>query len=442
MNVSSFMGLQTTLRGLLAQQRGLDVTSHNIANASTVGYTRQEATLVAADALQVGAGGAGDYLGQGVEVDAYRRLRDGFLDLQYRGQATAQNQASTTASALTNIETGLAEPGENGINALLGRFWSAWSDVANNPESGPAKQALIGSAESLATAVRGLDARMVDVAAQADVEYGQLTSASGPIVAAGREIAAMDKAIADAVAAGRAPNDLLDRRDALLDQLSAYGQVSVTDLGNGSIRVQFGDSAAPPLTDGSAFGWGDPTAAGWTAPAMTAPGGRLGALLGVTPQVAAYRAQLNDVVAGLRDSVNAIHGTTPPFFTATAGSEASTLALGVTALTVRTGTGGAGSNDLALAIAGLRGGATDDGYADLVGRIGADTANMRRQRDTGRVLMEAADGRRQELSGVSMDEEMVNMVRFQRGYQASARVMSTVDEMLDTLINRTGRVGL
>lgn len=442
MNVSSFMGLQTTLRGLLAQQRGLDVTSHNIANASTVGYTRQEATLVAADALQVGAGGAGDFLGQGVEVDAYRRLRDGFLDLQYRGQATAQNQASTTASALTNIETGLAEPGENGINALLGRFWSAWSDVANNPESGPAKQALIGSAESLATAVRGLDARMVDVAAQADVEYAQLTSASGPIVAAGREIAAMDKAIADAVAAGRAPNDLLDRRDALLDQLSAYGQVSVTDLGNGSVRVQFGDSTAPPLTDGSAFGWGDPTAAGWTAPAMTAPGGRLGALLGVTPQVAAYRAQLNDVVAGLRDSVNAIHGTTPPFFTATAGSEASTLALGVTALTVRTGSGGVGSNDLALAIAGLRGGATDDGYADLVGRIGADTANMRRQRDTGRVLMEAADGRRQEISGVSMDEEMVNMVRFQRGYQASARVMSTIDEMLDTLINRTGRVGL
>ena len=445
MNVSSFMGLQTTLRGLLAQQRGLDVTSHNIANAGTVGYTRQEATLVAASPLAIGASGTasnnGQYLGQGVEVDAYRRLRDGFLDLQYRGQATAQNQASTTASALTNIETGLAEPGENGINALLGRFWSAWSDVANNPESGPAKQALIGTAEALTTAVRALDTRLTDVAAQANLEYTQLTAASGPIVAAGREIAAMDKAIADAVAVGRAPNDLLDRRDALLDELSAYGQVSVTDLGNGSIRVQFGDSAAP-LTDGSSFGWGDPTAAGWTAPAMTSPGGRLGGLLGVTPQVAAYRAQLNGVAADLRDSVNAVHGTTPPFFTATAGSEASTLALGVTALTVRTGTGGTGSNDLALAIAGLRGGAADDGYADLVGRIGADTANMRRQHDTTRALMDAADGRRQELSGVSMDEEMVNMVRFQRGYQASARVMSTVDEMLDTLINRTGRVGL
>ena len=105
MNVSSFMGLQTALRGLLAQQRGLDVTAHNLANANTVGYTRQEASLVAAEPLALQAGalsdGAGAYLGQVVEVEAYRRLRDTFLDLQYRGQNMALGGHETTARALT-----------------------------------------------------------------------------------------------------------------------------------------------------------------------------------------------------------------------------------------------------------------------------------------------------------------------------------------------------
>jgi flagellar hook-associated protein 1 FlgK len=446
MNVSSFMGLQTTLRGLLAQQRGLDVTTHNIGNANTVGYTRQEATLVAANAMQLGASGtasgSGAYLGQGVEVEEYRRLRDGFLDVQYRGQAMAHNQYAATAGTLATVEAGLAEPGANGINALLGKFWSAWSDVANNPESDPAKQALIGNAQSLVSAIKTLDTRLSDVATQATAEYGRIMNASGPVVAAGKELASIDKAISDAVTAGRAPNDLLDRRDTLLDDLATYGQVSVTDLGNGSIRVQFGDSTAAPLTNGSAFGWGDTTAAAWAPPAMTAPGGKLGALIGVGPQIASYRAQLNGVAASLATNVNAAHGTSPSFFTVTAGAEASTLSLGATALTVRTGSSGSGSNDIALAIAGLRGGTADVAYSDLIGRIGSDTANAERQRDTTAALVQTADARRQELSGVSMDEEMTNMIRFQRGYQASARAMSTVDELLDTLINRTGRVGL
>ena len=447
MNISSFMGLQTTLRGLLAQQRGLDVTTHNIGNANTVGYTRQEATLVAATPLTLGSGGTaathnGGFLGQGVEVEDYRRLRDGFLDLQFRGQNTALNQHTATASALRDVESALAEPGENGINALLGKFWSAWNDVAKNPESGPAKQALIAQAESLTSAINGLDTRMANIATQATAEQARILGPTGPVVAAGKQIAALNSAISEAVSAGRSPNDLLDRRDNLLDQLSAYGQVSVTDLGNGSIGVQFGD-AATPLTNAAGFAWGDTSTPGWTAPAMTAPGGQLGALAAVGPQIAAYRTQLNDIAINLRDGVNAIHGTTPAFFTAALGSEASTLAVAATAATVRTtAAGGAGGNDIALAIAALRGKGADQAYADLVGRIGADSYSVQRQRDTSAALVQAADGRRQEISGVSMDEEMAGMIRFQRGYQASARAMSTVDELLDVLINRTGRVGL
>ena len=437
MNVSSFMGLQTALRGLLAQQRGLDVTAHNLANANTVGYSRQEAALVGADPLRLSSGavssGAGALLGTGVEVQAYRRLRDTFLDVQYRGQNMSLGSNETTARALASVEAALNEPGDDGIGALLGQFWSAWGDVANYPESQPARQALVGHADTLATAIRTLDARLAAVAADATAEYAQITGANGPIAAAATEIQRLNVMIESAVQAGRAPNDLFDRRDVLLDELSQYAQVSVTDLGSGSIRVNFGDAAAP-LVDGTApVNWPQ---------ALTAPGGRLGALIDLGPKTTAYRNQLDAFAAQLVTSVNAIHSP-PAFFTATVGAEASDISVAVGAAAVRPGsTGAAGSNDLALAIAALRGGAADQRYADLVGTIGADAASVNRQLQTSQALVDAADTRRQEVSGVAMDEEVTNMIRFQRGYQASSRVMTTLDEMLDVLINRTGRTGL
>jgi flagellar hook-associated protein 1 len=105
-------------------------------------------------------------------------------------------------------------------------------------------------------------------------------------------------------------------------------------------------------------------------------------------------------------------------------------------------TGAPGANDRALAVAALRGKTADGQYAALVTRIGGDLRNARREEENARVLTNAVDDRRQSVSGVSMDEEMSNLVRFQRGYQASARALSTMDEVLDLLINRTGRVGL
>jgi flagellar hook-associated protein 1 FlgK len=122
--------------------------------------------------------------------------------------------------------------------------------------------------------------------------------------------------------------------------------------------------------------------------------------------------------------------------------------LAVTASTVRAsmigapGPAPAGANDVALAVSKLRGGAADNAYANLVARIGGDARTANQQQATAQALVSQASDRRQSVSGVSMDEEMSNMLRFQRGYQASARAMSTMDEMLDTLINRTGRVGL
>src|SRR4051794_20729523 len=131
MSISTFVGIQTSLRGLLAQQRALDVTGHNIANASTVGYTRQEAALAATTPLTVTAGGVaqGGSLGTGVDIQSYRRVRDQFLDLQYRGQSMQLGEQTTRSSGLQDVELAFAEPGENGIANALDEFWGAWSDV-------------------------------------------------------------------------------------------------------------------------------------------------------------------------------------------------------------------------------------------------------------------------------------------------------------------------
>src|SRR3954449_11097086 len=121
MPVSSFFGMQTSLRGLLAQQRMLDTTGHNIANASTKGYSRQEATLAASTALQLTVNGSanatGAHLGTGVDVQGFRRVRDQFVDSQFRAQNTNLSDWQARAETLDSAEMSLSEPGDNGVNA-------------------------------------------------------------------------------------------------------------------------------------------------------------------------------------------------------------------------------------------------------------------------------------------------------------------------------------
>jgi flagellar hook-associated protein 1 len=429
MSISSFMGLETSLRGLLAQQRALDVTTHNIANADRPGYTRQEAVMAAADAIDVAGSGGVAQLGQGVDVSAYRRMRDGFADLQFRAANMTYGDGSTRASMLGQVDDAFGEPSDTGLNAALSKFFDSWDALASNPESSAARQVVVSTATALASTFSALDGRIASIGANAAAEYSDITSAGGAVMTAAAELQRLNVSIRDAVQGGGSPNDLLDRRDEILDGLSLLGQVSVTNQGNGMISVQFG-GATSDLVDASNVV--NPPVG------MTAPGGKLGALLGVQASIAGYRTSLDAVASQLATAVNTAHGA--PFF---AGSTASGLSVAVTAAGVQTtSTGAPGSSELARAVAALRGGASSTGYADIVHVMGADASTAQRAGQTGKALVDSADSRRQSTNGVSLDEEMTNMVRFQRGYQAASRMMSTMDEMLDTLINRTGRVGL
>lgn len=461
MPISTFFGMQTSLRGLLAHQRALDVTGHNVANASTPGYSRQEAVMGASIPMWVPAGikqdGTGAQIGSGVDVLDYRRIRDGFLDVQYRAQASVLGDASTKSRALEGVELSLAEPGDNGLSVQLGKLWSAWSSVANDPSSVPARQALVDQAKTVAAAFGDLDRQLGTIAQQARDEYASLTAYNpaagtyGDVASIATELAQVGEAIRSATTANQQPNDLLDKRDGLLDRLAKLGSVSVIETGGGGIRVLFGNTGVPLVDDTLTNNPATPGDERVTWPqTLTAPGGKLGGLLTMSAEpggtIAGYRTELAATAQALATSVNDLHRQGPgalDFFAYDPAQGASGLTVIRTPGTVTPGRlGAAGANDLALEIAALRGGVADGRYTGLVARIGSEVRQVVRQEANSEVLVRAVQDRKDSVAGVALDEEMTNLVRFQRGYQAAARTLSTMDELLDTLINRTGRVGL
>ena len=449
MSISTFTGIQTSLRGLLAQQRALDVTSHNIANASTVGYTRQEATLAASAPLPVytSGGATAGALGTGVDVQSYRRVRDQFLDLQYRGQNMTLGDQSARSDALSQVELSFNEPGDNGIANALEKFWDAWGDVTNGPEGAAARQTLVDDARDVTQRINDLQASLAGARQRAQDEYVSLTQPGGQINQMRSELASTLNAIRSAEMTGSQPNDLYDRRDLLLDQLSTMGQVSVTQSPGGSVDISLGGVTIVDADDTT----GVATVPAGAFPHRGSPtGGKLGALISLGwpgGPIDSYQTELAAMAQSLSDSVNAVYGATGTnFFTFGVGTsglpEIKLNEPAISSTTVVGGLGGQSDNSLALAISNLRGGDADKRYQQLVTRMGNEVAQASRSQATARVLTDNLSDRRESVSGVSLDEEMTNIIRFQRAYQASARAMSTTDEMLDTLINRAGRVGL
>src|ERR1044071_4773940 len=142
MTIPAFSGLNTALRGVQAHQSALDVTSHNISNVDTDGYTRQQVVLGAAPALLIDSikqDGTGAQLGQGVDLLQYRRIREDFLDLQFRTQNTVASQSETAARRLTTAQSLLGTNTANDLGQQLDKFWTAWSTLASNPSSQAAK---------------------------------------------------------------------------------------------------------------------------------------------------------------------------------------------------------------------------------------------------------------------------------------------------------------
>jgi len=436
MSIPTLQGLQTALSGLLAEQQALDVTGNNIANANTEGYTRESATLQSNLPITIPATnpttGQGAQLGTGVSVANIARVRNTYLDAQYRAQNSALSGASTQSEELAQAQSAFNEPSSAAIASQLSTFWNAWSNLADSPTSEAAKQAVVAAGEQLATTFNELSAQLSTIAGQAGEQYKALTGAGGEVEDIATQIAQLNGQIKLAEEAGQQPNDMLDRRDLLLDKLSGLANVTVTEEPDHTDTVTFGD-AAEPLVEG--------THVDWPQELTEAAGGQLGALLGLTgPKGALTTLQtgLDGVAETLAGSVN--EQLSKPFFS---GKGAAALTVAVNAEEVQASTGAApGGNKAALAVAALRGGAAEEGYATLVEQLGSDVRTAKDDATNLQTTVTAINDQRQAVSGVSLDEEMTNLITFQRGYQASARTLTAMDDMLETLIEHTGTVGL
>jgi flagellar hook-associated protein 1 FlgK len=468
MAISTFTGLETALRGLMAQQQALDITGQNITNASTPGYTRQTVSLATTPELQTAPGVE---LGTGVTVTGYQRVRDAFLDVQYRAQSMLQGSAQASEDGLGQVENVINEPSSTGLNSLLSAYWSAWQTVSNQPQDMAARQSLVEAATSLTQGFNGISSQLSTIQSQTSQNIA-LTVAQAN--SDGATIQKLNAAIATATAAGDSPNDLLDQRDSALDDLSSLGSVSAVNNSDGTVTVSFDGVTLADATNaytlsvsGTTISNNKPTP---ETASVSATNGKLGALINLSgTTIPGYQSTLNTIASTLITQTNAIQAggndvngvahaggygldgsTGVDFFS---GSDASDIAVNVTAAQVAAASTASapGDNTNALAMANIQtdttlaplNGATIDGaYDQLVTTIGSDSQSAQRSTSNANVIVQSIQNQRDSVSSVSMDEEMTNLVKYQQGYQASARALTTMDDVLELLITRTGRVGL
>ncbi len=436
MSIPTLQGLQTALSGLIAEQTALDTTGSNIANANTEGYSRETALLEPNPPISIPAistlTGQGAQLGTGVGVANITRVRNDYLDAQYRTQNSALSAAGTQSEMLQQAQAAFNEPTSAGIATRLSAFWSAWNSLADAPTSEAAKEGVVAAGEQLTAAIKAVSGQLSTLSTQAGEHFNALAGAGGEVEDDAQQIAQLNGQIRLAEEAGQTPNDMLDRRDLLLDKLSALGNVTVAEQPDHTDTVSFGD-AAKPLVEG--------TTVNWPQKITEAAGGELGALLGLTGPKGALtglQTSLNGVAEALAGTVNGL--LAKPFFS---GASAATLAVAVTAPEVQaSGSKAPGGNEVAQAIAALRGGTAEQDYSTLIEKLGSDVQSAKDEQANLQTTVTAINDQRQSVSGVSLDEEMTNLITFQRGYQASARTLTAMDEMLDTLIEHTGTAGL
>lgn len=473
--MSTFSGLNTAYTALNAARQGLDVVGQNIANVNTEGYTRQRVvTSSISGVAQTGALSHGTKPGQGVSVDGIARLGDLFVDSKVRNSAAAAGFWNVRASALGSLEGILQEPGENGISAQLSEFWAAWQDVSNRAGE-PASASVLLEQSGVLTS------RIGKAYTEIESEWSGMRARTGGMVSelnnAAQQVADLNGRIRAATAAGGSVNELLDKRSTLTATIAALAGGTARETADGTVEVLIGGNA---IVSGDTFrpvtvvgglrmedGLADAVRLEWAhrpGTSIALDGGELAASVAVlapsdgngTGGVFAEAAQsLNTFATTLADQVNTIHrgGTTSggdtgmDFFDFTDGMPA---ARGLTVVPkdmsgIASGAPGAGAYDGSIADAIAQIGINPDGpdslWSSFVTGIGVASRTAVQQSALADISANAAVGAQLSASAVDMDEENINMLTHQMAYQGAARMMTAVDEMLDTLINRTGLVG-
>jgi flagellar hook-associated protein 1 len=453
--VSLSGSLFTAVNALEVDQGALAVTSNNIANANTPGYSREVANLEEAPAVTYGS----LQFGTGVELANVQGIRDNVLQLRLNQEAQTEGKLNTFVNGMNQVQPVFNETAGSGLQSLISQFFGAWQTLSSDPTNAGERQAVIADGQDLAAGFNQTAQALVTQGQSADQGVVDTVNQINGLTT---QIAQLNQQIFAATNGGATPNSLLDQRATLINQLSQdvdlqtipadATSITLTTSG-GTVLVAGAQSFNLSAQTNSTTGYQDIYAQGSDITSTITSGNLAGYLQMRDTEVPALASSLDTLAAGIANAVNtqstagfdANGNAGTNFFVAPTGTAGAALNLSV-AITIpsqvaASSDGTAGDNGNATAIANLQNqsivaGETPIGYyAALVAKVGNDTANASSSLSGEQLLIQQLQDQQNSESGVSLDEEGANLELYQNAYDAAARVATTVQSLMQTAIN-------
>lgn len=458
-------GFEIGRKSLQAQQVAMQVTGNNIANINTAGYTRQRAVMSTACPTNTSAG----MVGTGVDVTDIETVRDRFLEMRVSQGLQKSSKEDGLYSTLEQVQA-LFNLGEKGLQEGIGRFFNSFSTLAMNPESTSLRNSVVSAAQNLSSLMQSSSQQLEDIRVNVN---SSVVDTVNQINSLGENIAELSANILSAENLGNQASSLRDQRNELLNKLSELIDINYYEAEDGTFSVSVASGytfvtgsfvnsltaeATPP--DGMVN-----IMSGANNITDRISGGKLAGLIEARDTtIPTYQTDLDTLAYGIIDQVNTVHalGTDlydPPtsptvdFFTPVAAVDGAAAAFTINPTIVNdikyiaAGRSGApGDNANALAIAELANEKLMDGntetfaeaFSSLQFRIGTDVQSTKSRLDTQSVLLTQVQNQRDATSAVSLDDEAIDLMKFQRAYQASAKYVNTIDSLLGDLIAKIG----
>lgn len=446
-------------KALRANQLGLTVTGQNIANVNNPTYSRQEVVLTSvAPSVNLASSPGG-----GVDVTAIQAAKSEFIDSRLRTETSINGRLAAQQQALTPLDTVFNDSGTGGINSALNTFFSAFRNLDVNPTSTALRTNVIESASVLGSAFSATRSRLNDIQSQTDKllqgEVGNVNSLLD-------EIAKLNTQIGNAENSNVNNNELVDQRNNLLNQLSEHIDINITKNEDSSLTVSLSDGKALVLNDKVFQLQANPTPPNGlttiTLNGQTANinNGKIKGLLDGIGQIGTKISDLDNLANAVANRVNTLHqtgidlngNTGGAFFVSSNGNAISAANLSVSSsikanprlLAAAEAGKGSGDGTNARQIANLltdnnsqvgsRTGSFSGIYSSFVAEAGQALKSTQDSLSTQQAILAQTSEQRNAFSGVSLDEETVNLLRYQRAFEAAARFLKVSDEITKTIL--------
>jgi flagellar hook-associated protein 1 len=457
----SISGLLSTAReSLNVNQMAIDITGGNIANVNTPSYTRQRVDMTSINNVNVNGVSAQ----VGVGVGQVKQIYDRFINSQIVEQQQNTGYSDATLQGLQNIQGILDDTNGGGLNDQLNSFWAAWESLSQNPGGQVERSTLLSTAQNLTSTLttykQGLDSINKEMNNNIAGVVAQINSDTS-------QIADMNFLIMGPAGNNGDKNDLIDKRSQLLKDLGSLVNINQSENADGTINIYLPDgralvestnSQSLSVTIGgnarSSVEYSADISGGTLNSALTK--GKLGAFVQLQDTIIPeYMNDLNDFTTTLSNRVNGFHkvgfdaygNTGTDFFTITDAANAagtigvnSVIAADVNRIAASVTVSGDGGNANQIAsvqnelLMNSNTSTLNSFLSSMVGQIGSQVADAKTNSDYQTAIMNSLNNQWQSISGVSIDEEMINLMKYQMGYNAAGRLITTVNSLLDTLM--------